>query len=112
MSRHTNTKTKSLKQERKNRVMKCMISWKIAPGHHKAAAGVFLKSGAPTPEGLNLIGRWHGPGSVCGWALVEGEDPKALAQHIAEWADLIEFQITPVLEDEDAAQGLSKAYEK
>jgi len=92
--------------------MKYMISWKITPGHHKAAAGVFLKSGAPMPDGLTLIGRWHGPGSACGWAVVEGEDPKALAQHIAEWADLIEFQITPVLEDEDAAQGLSKAYAK
>jgi hypothetical protein len=56
-----------------------------------------------------LARAWIG---ACGWALVEGEDPKALAQHIAEWADLIEFQITPVLEDEDAAQGLSKAYAK
>jgi hypothetical protein len=92
--------------------MKYMISWKIAPGHHRAAAGAFLKSGASMPDGLTLLGRWHGPGSACGWALVEGEDPKALAQHTAEWTDFLELQITPVLEDEDAAQGLSKAYAK
>lgn len=89
-----------------------MISWKIAPGNHRAAAKAFLKSGAPAPKGLTLIGRWHGPGSVCGWALVEGEDATALAQHVAEWADLLEFQITPVIEDADAGQVLSKAYAK
>ena len=39
--------------------MKFMISWKIAPGHHKPAGEGFLKSGAPMPDGLTLIGRWH-----------------------------------------------------
>lgn len=92
--------------------MKHMISWKLAPGNHKAAAKAFLKSGAPAPKGLTLIGRWHGPGSACGWALVEGDDAKALSQHIADWADLIEFQVTPVVEDADAGQVLSKTYAK
>lgn len=89
-----------------------MISWKIAPGHHKAAVAAFLKGGAPMPDGLTMLGRWHGPGSASGWALAEVKDPKALSQHIAEWADLLEFQVTPVLEDADAAQALSKAYAK
>jgi len=92
--------------------MKFMISWKLAPGHHKPAAEGFLKSGAPMPDGLRLIGRWHAPGSVCGWALVEGEDLKALYEHLAQWANVLELQASPVLEDGDAAQALSKVYGK
>jgi Protein of unknown function (DUF3303) len=90
--------------------MKYMISWKIAPGHHKPAAAAFLKAGAPMPEGVTLISRWHGPGSVCGWAVVEGGDHKALSQHIAQWADYLEFQVTPVIEDAEAVEALAKAY--
>jgi hypothetical protein len=43
--------------------MKFMISWKIPPGSHKPAAEGFLRSGAPPPPGLKMIGRWHAPGS-------------------------------------------------
>jgi Domain of unknown function (DUF3303) len=92
--------------------MKFMISWKIAPGHHKPAGEGFLKSGAPIPEGLTLIGRWHAPGSVRGWALVEGEDLKALYEHLAQWANLLDFETDPVLEDSDAAEALSRVYGK
>jgi len=87
--------------------MKYMISWKIAPGHPHAAAEGFLKSGAPMPDGLALIGCWHESESACGWVLVEGKDPKALNQHIAGGADRIEFEITPVIEDAKAPQALS-----
>lgn len=92
--------------------MKFMVTWKIPPGCHKAAAERFLKSGAPLPGGLKSLGRWHVPGSAAGWLLVEGDDNVALAQHLAEWANLLELQIAPVMGDEDAASGLSKAYAK
>jgi hypothetical protein len=92
--------------------MKFMVSWKIAPGHHKPAAQAFLKAGAPPPKGLSLLGRWHAPGSGYGWALVEGQDPTALAQHVAQWANLLESQITPVLKDADAVKALARVYPK
>ena len=92
--------------------MKFMISWKLGPGHHRPAGEGFLKSGAPMPDGLRMIGRWHAPGSVRGWALVEGEDLKAVYEHVAQWANLLGLQVSPVLEDNDAAQALSKVYGK
>ena len=69
----------------------------------------FLESGAPFPEGLTPIGRWHAPGSSRGWLVAEGE-VNALAQHLAEWADLLEFDITPVIEDADAGAAFQKVY--
>ncbi len=91
--------------------MKIMIAWHIPPGSYKAAVDAFLSSGAPAPEGLTTLGRWHAPGSSNGWHLVEG-DPVAAAQLTAEWGHLLEFQITPVIEDEDAAKALSAVHGK
>ena len=90
--------------------MKFMITWKIPPGSHKPAAESFLGGGAPVPEELQTIGRWHVPGSAQGFLLVEGDDEVALAQHAAEWANLLEVQMTPVIEDEAAGAALAKVY--
>lgn len=49
---------------------------------------------------------------VRGWVLVEGEDLKPLYEHVAQWANLLDLQASPVLEDSDAAQALSKVYGK
>ena len=59
--------------------MKFMITWKIQPGCHKPATERFLSGGAPVPPELKTVGRWHVPGSVMGWLLVEGDDSVALA---------------------------------
>lgn len=80
------------------------------PGHHRPAGEAFLKTGAPPSEGLTLIGRWHAPGSANGWALCEGDDLTAVAEHVAQWADLLEIQVTPVIEDEQAAEAISRVY--
>lgn len=89
--------------------MKYMLAWKISPNDHEAAGKRFLASGAPVPEGLTLLGRWHAPGSARGWALFEG-DVGALARHAAEWANRLETDITPVLEDEQAGAALQDIY--
>lgn len=90
--------------------MKFMIAWKIPPGSHKAAAESFISSGAPVPAGLTMLGRWHAPGSMYGWLLLESSDNVTLAQHAAEWANYLELSITPVISDEEAAAGLSRVY--
>lgn len=89
--------------------MKMMVAWKIPPNSYKDAMDAFLKSGAPVPKGLKTVGRWHAPGSSSGWHLVEG-DPIAAAQHAAEWAHLVEIDVTPVMEDEDAAKALTAVH--
>ncbi|MGP8243392.1 MAG: DUF3303 domain-containing protein [Bryobacteraceae bacterium] len=91
--------------------MKFMVAWKIPPGCYKAAVERFLSTGAPNPEGVKTIGRWHAPGSACGWHVVEGE-AAAVAQLEAAWGDLLETQITPVIEDGEAAASLAKAHGK
>lgn len=91
--------------------MKFMITWKLSPENYKAAVERFLKTGAPDPEGLKTIGRWHTAGSSRGFHLVEGSDA-ALAAINAEWADLLILEVVPVVEDDVAAEVLTKLYGK
>jgi hypothetical protein len=91
--------------------MKFMITWKVPPASYKDAIGRFLKTGGPAPSGLKTIGRWHAAGSTSGFHLVEGTEV-ALMEHAAEWADLLEIQISPVVEDAEAGAVASKLFGK
>jgi Protein of unknown function (DUF3303) len=43
--------------------------------------------------------------------LIEG-DLSAVAQHVAEWADLLECEVHPVMEDAEAATAANKVFSK
>ncbi len=92
--------------------MKFMVVWKIAPGKYKAAVEQFLKTGGAVPAGVKTLGRWHVPGSMLGWHLVEASDLMAVAVSTAEWADLIELGVYPVIEDAEAGAAAQKVYGK
>jgi hypothetical protein len=87
--------------------MKYMVTWKISPSNYKAAVKRFLKTGAPAPKGMKTLGRWHTAGSTRGFHLVEGSDA-ALAEINAEWADLLDLQVVPVVEDDVAAAAAAR----
>ena len=89
--------------------MKFMITWSISTGNYKAAVQRFLATGAPVPEGLKGLGRWHAVGSSRGWFLVEG-DPDAVMQHYSEWADVCDINVFPVVDDAQAAAAISKVH--
>jgi Protein of unknown function (DUF3303) len=91
--------------------MKYMITWKSSPANYKTAVERFLKTGGPAPEGLKTIGRWHALGSGRGFHLVEGADA-ALVEINAEWADLLELDVVPVVEDDVAGAVAMKLFGK
>lgn len=87
--------------------MKYMLCWSIPPENYNSAVDAFLEAGAPMPEGLTSLGRWHTCGSTRGWLLCEAEDPSALAHHVGQWAGLLNVEVHPVLDD--AAAGAAGA---
>lgn len=89
--------------------MKFMLVWRIPPGNYKPAIEGFLRAGAPRPSGLKTLGRWHTPGSTMGWLLVEANDLTAVAEHVAEWANLCEIVTYPVIDDAEAKNAASRA---
>jgi hypothetical protein len=97
--------------ETKEMPMKFMITWKIPPAHYKTAVKRFLKTGGPLPKGVKRLGRWHTAGSSRGWHVVEGSEA-AIAEHCAEWADLLELEVLPVIEDDAAGAAVAKVHGK
>jgi Domain of unknown function (DUF3303) len=92
--------------------MKFMITWRTRPGFYKSAVQQFLKTGGKPPKGIKTVGRWHVPGSILGWHLVEGNDLTAIAEHVAEWGEIIELEVHPVIEDAAAAEAATRVFGK
>ena len=86
-----------------------MLTWSIPTSSYDAAVDAFLAGGAPMPEGVTALGRWHAPGSYRGWLLCATDDLVALSQHVAEWAPMLVIDVTPVIEDEQAGAAAAKA---
>ena len=82
---------------------------KFKTGYHEQAAKKFLATGVPYP-GVKSFSRCHGPGSLEGWIFVETDDPTDLYEHIAEWADFMEWETTPVFTDEEVGPLVAKVY--
>ena len=70
--------------------------WKFKPSYYQ--------------RGAELPGRYHALGSLEGWILVKAEDPKALYEHAAEWAEYLDWETTPVFTDEEAGPICAKIY--
>jgi len=91
--------------------MKFMATWKVAPEHQRVAARRFIAGGAQPPEGMQILGRWHAPGSAMGFAPCETDDLVLVAAHLAEWGNLLELNVIPVIEDEAAGVALARGIE-
>ncbi len=90
--------------------MKFMLTFKWTPDTKSRAEAVsrFLKTGGKPPEGATLLGRWTRADFSGGYDLLESDDPKALFEFALQWSDVMQLEITPVLEDEVAGPILAK----
>ena len=90
-------------------LMTFLMHWSFKTGYHEIAAKKFLSTGAPFPA-CQSWKRFHGPGSVEGWILVEADNADACYEHAAEWAECLDWEVTPVLTDDQAGPLIAKAY--
>lgn len=86
--------------------MQFIVKWNIPKGSVVHAEERFLKTGGAPPDGVKMIGRWHGM-SGGGVLIAESENPKALYAWLTSWNDLLEFETTPCLNDAEAGEVLA-----
>src|SRR5262245_2703294 len=67
----------------------------------------FRDHGRLAPEGLRYVASWVTQDFQRCFQLMECEDPALLAEWTARWADLVEFEITPVLTSADAMAAIA-----
>ena len=89
--------------------MKFMMEWKLRTGYCNDAFKKFLTTNAPIP-GCTSFERYHAPGSVNGWIVIEADNIECLYEHGAEWAQFIDWNVTPVLGDDQAGPIVAKVF--
>lgn len=86
--------------------MKFMVTWSMNPDHRKDTNARFLETGGGPPAGVEMLGRWHA--AAGGFVLAETGDVKPLYEWTGRWADLLDFTVTPVMDDAEAAEVIKR----
>jgi hypothetical protein len=66
----------------------------------------FHERGRLAPEGLTYVGSWVEASLDRCFQLMECDDVTLLQQWVAEWSDLVSFEIIPVASGKDTAAAL------
>lgn len=67
----------------------------------------FRDRGRLAPDGLQYVSSWVDEKLERCFQLMETEQPEHLDQWIANWNDLVEFEVYPVISSADAAERVS-----
>ena len=62
----------------------------------------FRAQGRLAPEGLRYVGSWVTKDLGACYQIMECDDPALLAQWMARWEDLVEFEVIPVITSAEA----------
>ena len=73
----------------------------------KAVYRRFRDKGRLTPEGLRFVNSWVEADLSRCFQLMECDDVTLLQRWVAEWSDLVDFEIAPVVPGRDVADALS-----
>lgn len=80
------------------------IAYSLSSNQRDEAQQRFKSTGAPPPAGVTMEGRWHSVNGNGGFILAESSDLEAVGKWIQEWSDLLTFEVTPILTDEQVAR--------
>ena len=78
-------------------------TYRIKSENRNSTEERFKSTGAAPPEGVKLLGRWHDAGGMRGFMVSEAESAVDIAKWCREWTDVMEFEVTPVISDEELA---------
>ena len=67
----------------------------------------FREHGRMVPEGLDYIASWVTPDLTCCYQIMETPNRALLEQWVANWSDLVEFEIRPVITSQEAAERIA-----
>jgi len=87
--------------------MRFMMTYSIPSDAWETAVERFLDNGGVAPDGVTMVDRWHAAAGRHGFILLETDDATAIYQFAAEWSDVCDLTVTPVLDDDEAAAVLA-----
>lgn len=67
----------------------------------------FRERGRMAPEGLEYVSSWVDENFQRCFQLMEANDPDLLEQWMANWKDIVEFEVFPVVPSKEAAERIA-----
>jgi hypothetical protein len=67
----------------------------------------FRDRGRLAPEGLSYVASWVDESMSTCYQVMETADPALLEQWMAQWSDLVEFEVHPVMTSQEAARRMT-----
>lgn len=83
-----------------------MVSYAFGTDDRDVVQARFKETGGMPGPGVTMLGRWHAAGGNRGFVLADTNDGVALGKWLQEWSDLLDFEVTPVNNDEDVMRVL------
>jgi hypothetical protein len=84
-----------------------MVTFALTHRDYRERVGKFLKMEGPhAPQGVTVHGMWVSLGHDRGYILAETDRPELVFQWTSWWADLIDFEVHPVLTGDQIGQVL------
>jgi hypothetical protein len=87
--------------------MKFRVTWSIHTDKWlpllKKWVSMFPQQRADAGDGVKIIGRWHDVAGRTGVLIVESNDLAAVQRYIGRWNPYMDCELTPVVDDEEAA---------
>ena len=80
------------------------ISYEFSPLERNEAQSRFKETGAPPPGDITMVGRWHSAAGHQGFLIAESSSAVSIGKWMQNWTDIIVFDITPVLTDEEIVE--------
>jgi hypothetical protein len=85
-----------------------MVIERNREGKAKAVYDRFREKGRMLPAGLRYLDSWVEASYDRCFQLMECDDPNLFQQWVAEWQDLVAFEIIPVVRSTEAAEVIAR----
>lgn len=80
-----------------------MVVERFRDGDARPVYERFRERGRLAPDGLVYVASWVDAELRCCYQLMETRDPQLLKAWMAEWSDLVEFEVHEVISSDEAA---------
>lgn len=87
-----------------------MVRYTLSSANRNSAINRFMTNEAALtpPEGVTSLARWHSVEGNGGWNIVDAPDPKSIADWVLHWSDVMSYDVTPVVSDEELGELFQK----
>jgi hypothetical protein len=92
-----------MRDERLRRLYMVVERFKDAPAVYRR----FRERGRMAPEGLRYVSSWVDEKIECCFQVMETDDRRLLDQWMANWSDLTDFEVYPVMTSAEAAEKIA-----